>query len=148
MRIGTTLLVLPMLVGLVACSDNSEPASPSTGAGTSTQAAAATTLTEPDAGKDVHLAPQETVIIRLGGNLSTGFSWRVTDSNPEVLESGGPPTYSENASATPKLGEPGVYIYNFTAKNAGTADLTFDYLREWETATPPAKTLVFHVTVG
>ncbi len=148
MRIATTLLVLPILVGLVGCSDDSEPASAPSATGTSTQAAAATTLGEADAGKDVHLAPEQTLTIRLGGNLSTGFSWRVSDSNPDVLQSGGPPTYSENASETPKVGEPGVYIYNFTAKNAGQADVTFDYLREWETLTPPAKTLTFHVTVS
>lgn len=148
MRIATTILGLPILVGLVACSENPGPASAPSATGTSTQTAAATTLTEADAGKDAHLAPDQTMTIRLEGNLSTGFSWRVSDSNPEVLLSGGRPTYSENASETPKLGEPGVYIYNFTAKNAGQADLTFDYLREWETSTPPAKTLIFHVTVS
>lgn len=148
MRIPKTLLVMPVLAALVGCGDTGSDSPPS-GAGASTQAAAAAvTLTEADAGRDIQVEAGAVLQVQLEGTPGTGYSWEVSNSDPDVLESGGQPTFAEPTLETPRVGAAGVYTFSFTARTAGQAELTFDYLRPWEASTPPAKSVVFRVQVG
>lgn len=156
MRIPKVLLVVPVLAALVGCGETSPDASPDatspaptpTAPVVATPAAAGVTLTEADAGREVQVEVGEVLQVQLDGTPGTGYTWEVSNSNEDVLESGGQPTFAEPTLETPRVGAAGVYTFSFTARTAGQAELTFDYLRPWEASTPPAKTVAFTIQVS
>ena len=91
----------------------------------------------------------QVVSITLESNPSTGYSWFATSSNQDVLAQMGEPEYQEPASdsSTPILGAAGAETYFFQAADTGTATLTLDYKKGWETTVAPEKTITITVEV-
>jgi inhibitor of cysteine peptidase len=99
-------------------------------------------------GTTQELKKGEVMSITLESNPSTGFGWFATSSNPDVLTQMGEPVYQEpkSDSTTPILGAAGMDTFFFQATDIGTATLTLEYKRGWETDATPEKTIT--ITVG
>jgi predicted secreted protein len=85
------------------------------------------------------------LLVHLRAQLGTGSDWGVTSAASPALTALGSKVLSSGS------GQPGGFQtqeFEFVAKSAGTADLTFAYRRPWEKSTPPAKTFALHVVIG
>jgi inhibitor of cysteine peptidase len=107
-------------------------------------AAAPRTITEVDANRDVGLAVGQELVVKLPSNPSTGYSWSVAESETRALASLGKPTYQARGSLP---GSGGVQTWELRAAKIGSEMLKFEYRRPWEKKLPPAKIVIFHVTV-
>jgi inhibitor of cysteine peptidase len=87
--------------------------------------------------------------ITLESNPSTGYSWFATSSNLDVIAQMGEAQYQEpqSSSTTPIVGAAGTETLSFEAVKAGTATLTLDYKKGWETDVAPEKTITITVEV-
>ena len=91
----------------------------------------------------------DVIAITLESNPSTGYAWYATSSSPEIVAQLGENQYQEpkTSSGEPKLGALGTEVLYFEAKGAGTATLTLDYKRGWETDVAPEKTISINMEV-
>lgn len=102
-------------------------------------------IADEDNGKDVDLTSGGTLVVKLGSNPSTGYSWAVAgDPSPLKLEK---TSYRKNAASSKVVGAPGVQIFQFDANSAGMATLQLIYRRSWEYNVAPAKTFKVRVEV-
>ena len=100
-------------------------------------------ISESDAGKTIELKKGNTLVVSLGGNVTTGFNWEMDLSTaPAFLQQIGNP---EVTPASGAMGAPGTIVLKFSAVQAGQAPLKLIYHRAWEKGVPPAKT--YEVTV-
>ena len=108
-------------------------------------ASRAVTVTDIDNGKDIDLPSNETLIVKLGSNPSTGYNWAVLgDPAPLQLQK---TSYRKNPKSSQAVGVPGVQIFQFSASSAGIANLSLGYRRSWEYNVPPAKSFSVRVNV-
>ncbi len=100
-------------------------------------------------GSTQQLTKGQVMSITLESNPSTGYGWFATSSNPDVLTQMGEPEYQAPASdsTNPIVGAAGAETYYFQAADTGTATLTLDYKRGWETTATPEKTITITVEV-
>jgi inhibitor of cysteine peptidase len=101
-----------------------------------------TKLSEQDAGKTITLNTEDTLIIELDGNITTGFDWIPAPQDPVLLDLLG------ESNVTPEsdlLGAPGKIVLQFQAVAPGETVLHLDYKRSWETDVAAEKS--FEVTV-
>lgn len=91
----------------------------------------------------------EVMAITLESNITTGFSWFATVSNPDVLTQIGEPEYVEQGEKTDTqvLGAPGNETFMFQGSATGSATLTLDYKQGWEQDVAPEKTITITVEV-
>jgi len=113
--------------------------------GTSTKApASAVTATAQDNGKNIDVAPGQTLVVKLASNPSTGYKWTVEgDPSPLKLRND---SYRRSTKST-ATGAPGMQIFRFSATSSGIANLTLNYHRLFEYNVPPAKTFSLRVNV-
>jgi inhibitor of cysteine peptidase len=106
-------------------------------------------LDESANGTTQQLKVGELMAITLESNPSTGYSWFATSSSPEVIAQTGDSQYQEpqSSSGTPMMGAAGTETLSFQAISVGTATLTLDYKRGWETNVAPEKTITITVEV-
>jgi inhibitor of cysteine peptidase len=99
-------------------------------------------------GSTQQMAVGEIMAITLESNPSTGFGWFATSSDNEVISQRGEAQNNDpTSSETPVVGAPGTQTIYFEAKAKGTATLTLDYKRGWETDVQPEKTVTLTVEV-
>jgi predicted secreted protein len=110
-----------------------------------TGAAGVTVVTEQTHGV-VNLKTGAILEVRLEANHTTGYSWIAAPVSNPVLMMQGRAAYQENATAG-KMGAGGVEVWRFKAVTAGRQGLQFEYRRPWEKGAPPAKVVMFNVTV-
>ena len=113
--IGISLLVMGVLA-LSACGRPSE-----------------IVLNNSNNGSQITLHIGQTLILRLEGNPSTGFTWEVAEINEAVLRQEGDINF-EAESDLP--GSPGIQVVRFKPVAAGETDLELVYWRPWETEDP------------
>lgn len=91
----------------------------------------------------------EVMEITLESNITTGYSWSATISDPKVLIQMGEPQYQESQSsaATPLMGAGGKETFLFQATETGTTSVTLEYKRDFETNVAPEKTITFTMEV-
>jgi predicted secreted protein len=91
----------------------------------------------------------EVMAVTLASNPSTGYAWYATSSDPDVVSQMGEAQYQEPASnsSQPVLGAAGTETLYFEATGAGSATLTLEYKRGWETDTAPDQTITITVIV-
>jgi predicted secreted protein len=89
---------------------------------------------------------QKTVTVELTGNPTTGYTWVYTIS-PEGILHKISTKYIPDQTGGAVGGSGGKFIFLFEALAEGEAELTFSYLRVWETDTSPAETRVYRATV-
>jgi inhibitor of cysteine peptidase len=102
------------------------------------------TVTEADTNHTVALHVGQELILKLESNRSTGYSWSRADNKDPILTSLGEPTY-KMGRAVPGAG--GIETWTFRATKVGTEALKLEYRRPWEKKVPPAKTVLFYITV-
>jgi inhibitor of cysteine peptidase len=107
-------------------------------------AASTVTLTDQDNGKDIDLAPDQTLVVKLASNPSTGYKWTVEgDPAPLKLQK---QTYRKGTKSS-AMGAPGMEVFQFSAGSSGIANLKLNYHRSWEYNVPPVKTFSLRVNV-
>lgn len=91
----------------------------------------------------------EVMAISLESNLTTGYSWFITISDPKVLVQMSEPQYQEppTTSATPIIGAAGKQTFFMQATATGTATVTLVYKQGFETTVSPEKTITLTVEV-
>lgn len=79
--------------------------------------------------------------IAIPGNPTTGYSWTVSVSNPQVTS-----LISTYLPVTlGMIGTGGLFVFEGIAKSRGTTTLTFSYQRPWENQ--PVETRVYTIRV-
>jgi inhibitor of cysteine peptidase len=100
-------------------------------------------------GSTQQLKMGEVMAITLESNPSTGYSWFATVSDPDILSQMGDPKYlaPTESSDTMVLGASGTETFMFQGTAAGSATITLDYKRGWETDVAPEKTITITLEV-
>jgi inhibitor of cysteine peptidase len=101
-----------------------------------------TSIDAGDAGKTISLHLEDTLVVTLDGNITTGYNWLMQPMDPEILKQVGDPAYTPESN---RVGAPGKIVLTFQAVKTGQANLVLDYMRSFEKDTPPQNT--FEVTV-
>ncbi len=79
---------------------------------------------------------QNTSVVQLKGNPTTGYTWTAESFPPDIVEitqefvQGGKPGMT---------GAPGVFYFTVTAVNPGNGMIVFEYRRPWEKKEPEEK---------
>jgi inhibitor of cysteine peptidase len=97
-----------------------------------------------DNGDQVELKSDQTLVISLEGNPTTGYTWEVAEVDEGVLRQVGEMEFE--TQDTGDVGVGGVQILRFEAVNSGQTDLELVYHRSWEDE-EPLKTFSVQVTV-
>jgi predicted secreted protein len=100
-------------------------------------------LTEQDGGKTVTAILQQTILVQLRGNATTGFTWLLTGTNGNSVSATGPSTYTPDPGGA--VGAGGTFSFPFVAQKAGDTTLSFSYERPWE---PNSVVQTFSVTIN
>jgi inhibitor of cysteine peptidase len=89
------------------------------------------------------------IAVILESNITTGYSWFATISDPKILVQMGEPEYLEpvSNSGTPLLGAAGKQTFLLQAAETGTATVTFEYMRSFEENVAPEKTITITIEV-
>jgi predicted secreted protein len=105
----------------------------------------ATIITEQTHG-DVSVKVGAVLEVRLEANHTTGYSWVFAPAVNPVLMRQGKTVYQEHVAGS-SVGAGGVEVWRFKAMKVGKQGLQFEYRRPWEKGSPPAKVVMFNVTV-
>jgi predicted secreted protein len=144
-------LALLAALPLAACSDDESSGTSST----TTTERATTSTTAADGGEDgevitrsgpVTIAVGERATIRLEGNVTTGYSWTISEQpDPAVVKVVSDEYVAPGEGAA--VGQGGHQEVVVEGVAAGTTSLGMSYARPWEQDTPPAETATFDITV-
>jgi predicted secreted protein len=104
-------------------------------------------LTEKDNGSVITVEAGNIITIKLRGNPSTGYSWKLVDEYGESLELIGV-DYESDPHAGGMVGTPGTYIYRFKALASGATTLKMVYARPWDEHSAPAGQFTVFVNVS
>ena len=74
---------------------------------------------------------QNTAIVQLEGNATTGYSWDYTIV-PDGIVNEVSHDYVQSDAAQGTAGAGGTYIFTFEGAAPGQAEITFNYARQWE----------------
>jgi len=107
---------------------------------------AATVVTDKDAGGKVTLRKGGTLLVKLGAQAGTGYTWVVARNNEKVLEPAGKPT-TERAGKGKQVGGPELLVQKFKAVGEGESKLEMQYKRTFEKDKKPAREFSVTVTV-
>jgi inhibitor of cysteine peptidase len=102
-------------------------------------------LAEKDHLSKTSLKKGDTLILRLDGNPTTGFTWVVGQNDKSVLPEQGKHKYVPQGNG--KVGAGGVFEFKFKAEKAGKSDLVLEYKRPFEKDVAPAKIIKLSVDV-
>lgn len=108
---------------------------------------ATVTLGLKDTRKPVQLHPGGTLVVRLGVQMGTGYSWKATLPEGGVLVQEGEP----KVESGPGKSRPGAWetqVFTFAAKAAGKGDLRFAYARSFEPGQKPMRTVKYKIAVA
>jgi len=93
-------------------------------------------LTEEDNGGLAELGEDQTLVISLESNPSTGYSWEVAEINQDVLHQVGETEFEQ---LSPLLGAPEKQILRFKSVGEGQSTLKLVYRRPWEKGVEPIR---------
>jgi len=92
----------------------------------------------------IQLKKGDTLLIKLWGNMTTGYAWSLAAGPDNVLVQTGDVTYEKTSKL---LGAGEWSVFTFSAETIGEAQLTFIYQRPFEPENPPEKTIEVTVLV-
>jgi inhibitor of cysteine peptidase len=100
-------------------------------------------------GSTQQLKVKEQIAITLESNPSTGYAWHAKSSDPDIIDQVGDAQYNAPASTStePLIGAAGTETLYFSAASNGTATITLEYKRGWDTDVAPEKTLTIIVEI-
>ena len=104
-------------------------------------------LDEKANGKTVAVAMGKTLVVRLAGNITTGYGWTVKKLDGDALKQDGKVKYEQKKTPRPMVGSGGTFVATFNTVKPGKATIAMAYARPWEKDTPPIKTFTVTVTV-
>lgn len=95
---------------------------------------------------EISVTAGETFDIKVVSNRTTGYMWvvgEISDGAQVVIVS------SEYAAPeSGMMGASGIETWKFKAVSSGSVKLVWSYVKPWEQAGAPAKTITFNVTVN
>jgi inhibitor of cysteine peptidase len=97
-----------------------------------------------DNGSQVELKSDQTLVISLEGNPTTGYTWEVAELDEGVLKQVGETEFEAESDA---VGSGGVQTLRFETVNSGQTDLELVYHRSWEEDEQPVDTFSIQVVV-
>jgi len=140
--IGVTLASV-----LVACGKTDLPRTDTpTATASTTSELPMLTLSGSDAGRPIDVKVGQRFAVRLAGNRTTGYEWKLA-SALTVMTQLGEQTYTPDPSPPGMVGRGGVEGWSFEATRSGREDLRFEYRRPWEKDQPAADTVTYSITV-
>ena len=103
-------------------------------------------IQETDSSLEATLYADETLLIRVAGNPTTGYSWEITGiTDPTILVPQGDIEYEP---ANPGLlGSPGTFLIRVSGVREGQATLELTYRRPWEKNKPALRTVSIDIHV-
>jgi inhibitor of cysteine peptidase len=101
-----------------------------------------------DAGKRTRVDVGQTLVIRIPGNPTTGFQWKVASVTGDAVTAQGQATYVPSVAAGNVAGAGGTYLFSFRAVKPGSSTISLVYQRPWEKDKTPAGTFVTTIDVG
>ena len=96
------------------------------------------TVTAKENGKKVELKKGDTLLVRLDANPSTGFTWKITKNDKDILKPTGPGELEK--PEMPRPGQKSAMVFRFSADKAGATELELQYARPFEKDKAPAQT--------
>ena len=99
---------------------------------------------EDDASQAQTVKADEDFFIALPSNVTTGYAWTATVSDPKLI------AYEGNVYERPshvKPGGGGQQFFIFHANRSGSTTIVFNYARSFYTSAAPARSLTFSLTV-
>ena len=100
-------------------------------------------------GKIIDLRPGQALVMKLGGNPTTGFQWSVVLLLPHqggIRIEG--PQYAADPVDPPRVGSGGVFTSRVIGLRPGEHFLEWQYRRPWEQDTPPADVVRLMVRIA
>ena len=140
-----TLLMLALVIGVIGCAE--EVATTQAPSSTVIPTPTPTPLNVDDSysGGQVRLEVGQSLVVTLASNVTTGYSWSLTDnSDSSVLTEIG---NEYIAPQTTLAGAGGKEEWTFKALKKGNSTISMGYRQPWETGTPPAETFSLTVVV-
>ena len=101
----------------------------------------------PQDGGSVAVRQGAPLVINLSADPATGFGWVLASKPGDAVGLVGGPDYTPDPIPAGMLGVGGTTTYRFRAQAPGTQTLEFAYLRSWDKASAPVRTVRFDVTV-
>ncbi len=124
-----TVLAIAAISG-IACTASAENSSPNV-------------FNVNESGKQIELAPGDSLVVTLDSNPSTGFAWSISAITDEDVINDVSNEFK--GADTGMMGAGGQEVWTFEALDKGTSTIEMQYSRSWETGVEPAAT--FNVTV-
>jgi len=112
-----------------------------------TQNSGVLSFTEEDNGSSVSLSKGEKLEIKLDSNITTGYSWKLSENMDTSVAALVSSEYIESGKDKEMVGTGGIETFIFEAINAGQAEIILEYERPWEENTEPEKVFKLKVTV-
>jgi inhibitor of cysteine peptidase len=109
---------------------------------------AALELTADHDGKTVAVPAGKQIVVRLAGNPTTGFSWKVGKISGEAVQAQGGPAYVADKHRPGIVGSGGTFVFKLLAAKEGKSTVKLVYLRPWEKDKPPIRTFTATIEVG
>ncbi|MGZ4385370.1 MAG: protease inhibitor I42 family protein [Gaiellaceae bacterium] len=94
-------------------------------------------------GKSLELERGDTLVVRLAGNVSTGYRWDLVSLPPSLRKIGS--SYEQRKAGPPMPGQGGIFVFRFAVR-AGEGTLRLAYHRPWQKAAPPLRRFTLAVT--
>ncbi len=104
-------------------------------------------LDEHSASAPVTVERNQTLVVTLEANVTTGYRWETVAGFTPVLTQIGTADYIARSAEPPVAGAPGDMTFRFRAQSPGTITLEFAYRRPFEANVAAAKTLRYDVRV-
>ena len=100
-----------------------------------------------DNGGQVEMEVDQTLVISLESNPTTGFRWELFEVEDPILQSMGEAEFQPSESKE-VVGAGGTEIFRFKAVGIGQTTLTLVYRRPWEEGVDPIETFRLNVIVN
>jgi predicted secreted protein len=97
--------------------------------------------------REVTLIRPGSMIVSLGANPTTGFSWSEAENNKPSVVSEQSHTFVPPQTQAEVVGAPGKDVWVFDSQQAGKATITMSYSRPWEGGEKDQWTLTLNVSV-
>ncbi|HEY3178100.1 MAG TPA: protease inhibitor I42 family protein [Casimicrobiaceae bacterium] len=102
---------------------------------------------ERNANAPITVLRNQTLVVTLEANVTTGYRWEAVPGFTPVLAQIGTADYAARSTDAPLAGSPGDMTFRFRGESPGTTALELAYRRPFEPNVAPAKTVRYDVTV-
>ena len=101
-------------------------------------------VTQADNDTQIELAQDQTLVLTLDSNVTTGYEWDIVEFDDQIIQPVGASEYL--APDTDAVGAGGQEIYKFECAGTGQSPLELIYHQPFDETTAPAETFTLTVT--